>query len=248
MKLRILAAAAFLLADGVLARDGRAAASAGPEEVALAQRFVETPIASLPPEEVEAFLALDPATLPPPLRRPARAKRLALRALMRLTKSEEAACPRPGLEDGGDLAVVKLAGFAEVLRGEVGFLRKRTGLDEKELVCRSSLLILTGKSGRRYFVYPTDRLWTLVAGRRAEAAEAADDSNNPPAAATPEWRPDGYTTGGEGEGVRATVGMGCGCSGTTPWRNDRNGGCYRLERNCRSPWGGDPTEPCRLCP
>lgn len=245
MNLRNLAAACLLLASAAQPQEARAAAPARAEQVALARRFVETPNDRLPPEEVEEFLALDPASLPASLRRPVRAKRLALRTLMRLSQSGDIACPRRALEDAGDPAVVKLAGFSEVRGAEMGFLRGRTGLDEKELVCRSSLLVLAGKSGRRYFLYPADPLWRHIAARRAQPAE---DSKAPAAAGPAEEPPDIWNKGGEGEGEPATIGLGCGCSGTTPWLNERSRRCYREERNCRSPWGGDPSEPCRLCP
>jgi hypothetical protein len=136
--------------------------------------------------------------------------------------------------------VVKLAGFGGVWGSEVRYLRKRTGLDEKELICRSSLLVLPGKSDRRYFLYQTDPLWKHVDALRAQQAENAKAPTEEP--------PDMWNRKGEGEGEPATLGLGCGCSGKTPWLNERSRRCYREERNCRSPWGGEASEPCRQCP
>ncbi|MBI2362947.1 MAG: hypothetical protein HYV15_06155, partial [Elusimicrobia bacterium] len=200
MNLRILAGACLLAAGGTGAQAERGAAPARPEQVALARRFVETPTDRLPPEEVEAFLALDPASLPPSLRRSARAKRLELRTLMRLSQSGDTACPRRAPEDAGDPAVLKLAGFSELRRAEVGFLRGRTGLDEEGLACRSSLLVLPGKGGRRYYLYPADPLWALIAGRRVQAGKGS----NPPVAASPPQEPSAIQNqDGEGEGEPA---------------------------------------------
>lgn len=175
---RVLAAA-FLL--GCLAGGARAAeVSADAETVKLVRFFIKTPTAELPPELVEAFLAVKSETLPKKLRRPYEAKKLELYTLKQLAvgknkgdyriTAEDCSAPKEGRSQ--DAALLKQSGYVEIEEDEEQYLIDKTHCSQQKQMCEFTLQIIVETAGRRivrrrYFLHGKDPLMALVSEYRA---------------------------------------------------------------------------------
>jgi hypothetical protein len=150
------------------------------DKVALVQAVLKTPTAELLPDLIPEFLAVDPAVLPPKLRRPFAAKRLELYTLKQIAdgrkkggvRMPEADCSIPKEAKGDSIGVLKMAGYEEISDEEEKFVEKETKCTEHDLMCEFSLQIVMERMGKAqetrhyYFLHTRDPLFGVVAQYR----------------------------------------------------------------------------------
>jgi len=150
------------------------------DKVALVQAFLKTPTAELSPELIPVFVAVDPAELPPKLRKPFAAKRLELYTLKQIAdgrkkggvRMPEADCSIPKEAKSGSIGVLKMAGYEEISNEEEKFVEKETKCTERDLMCEFSLQIVMEKTAKSqetrhyYFLHTRDPLFGVVAQYR----------------------------------------------------------------------------------
>lgn len=154
----------------------------------LVEHFLKTPTGDLPPDDVPAFLAVDPATLPAKLRDKFEAKRIELLALKKnadakykpplrmLGKgdSTEDDCGPP--RDMASVGIIQQMGFERIEQEEEEWLMRETRCTECELRTEFTLTLITtppkkkgGKKQLHYFLHSNDPIMTLLAGYRQGA-------------------------------------------------------------------------------
>lgn len=161
----------------------QAAAAASSETIRLAEFFIRTPTAELPPEGVEEFLQIDAKSLPKKMREKAEAKKVELLTLKGLQERKKRGLVRIAGEDCAAILesgargarTLLLAGYQEIAEDEEAYIVEKTRCTEREQMCEFSLQIVVEKAGkkgearRRYFLYGLDPLMALVAQYRAGA-------------------------------------------------------------------------------
>ena len=153
------------------------------------EAFLKVEISRLPPEQIDRFVAIDPAALPAKLREPFKARRLELRALRDVAagkqkgmwKMSEPECEVPHDSDAGELSVLKKAGYVEITEEEKDWVSEKTKCSERDMLCQFTLkeldFVLKKKRTRRYFLYcraSCDPLMVLVGVHRSKV----DDSQS----------------------------------------------------------------------
>jgi hypothetical protein len=167
-----------------------APARGAPDDAQFVEAFLKIEIARLPPEQIDRFVALDPAALPEKLRERFKARRLELRALKDVAAGKkkgnwrmpDAKCEIPHDSDAAELKVLGRAGYVEVEEEEVRWVSEKTKCSERDMLCEFTLKELDfktkdGKSKRRYFLYcraSCDPLMVLIGNYRAKV----DDSQS----------------------------------------------------------------------
>jgi len=150
------------------------------DTVAMVQAFLKMPTEKLPAEHIPRFLSVDPETLPAKLRRPFIVKRLELYTLKQLAdgrkrgsvRMPEENCDVPKDAKSNSAAVLKMAGYEEILEGEESWVIQQTKCTEHDLLCEFSLQILLVREGqskrtrRLLFLHEKDPLFALVAQYR----------------------------------------------------------------------------------
>jgi hypothetical protein len=151
-------------------------------EVKMVEFFVKTPVQELPAENIDEFLAIDPAKLPAKLRTPFAARKLELQTLKQLNfgkkkgtiRTPEKNCSIPDEAKSDQPAALKMAGFEELTEDEEGHVLTTTECTERDLMCEFSMQIVLERDAktkrvkrRRYYLYPTDPLMAIVASYRS---------------------------------------------------------------------------------
>jgi hypothetical protein len=163
-----------------------AAAGVDVDTLEMVKAFLKIPTSELPVDLIPRFLAVDPAALPKPLRRPTAAKRLELYTLKQLGQTRkqgniiipDAQCEAPKDAKSQDVALLMKAGYQEITEEEEAWLTGRTRCTEHDMLCEFSLQILDEEFGagrkvrrrRRYFLFcrnSCDPLMVLVGVHRA---------------------------------------------------------------------------------
>ena len=172
------------LVIALLAGVSAAEAAEKSHEQKLVEYFVNTPINELPPENVEEFMAVDPAKLPEKLRPKFEGRKLELQTLRQLAtnkkkgtiRTPEKDCAVPDEAKSQDPKALKMGGFEEITDGEEHCVMEKTQCTERDMLCEFSLQIIVQRHpkthkvvGRRLFLYPTDPLMALVASCRSKS-------------------------------------------------------------------------------
>ena len=165
-----------------------AAAAAAPAPAALpkdtlemVEAFIKAPTASLPPEHIDEFLAVDPEAVPKKLRTQFRAKCEELRALKkindgkrkaplrRLGNDTQAQCEAP--REPEVLPFMKQMGFVEVDETEEEKLERETNCTMCEMQVEFSLVVVKQKKQSKnpkepprfhYLYHSNDPVWVLI--------------------------------------------------------------------------------------
>lgn len=163
------------------------APKADPKTMKLVEYFLKTATGDLPPDDVPAFLAVDPVTLPAKMRDKFEAKRLELLALKKNSDAQykpplrllgkdstEDNCGPPKEMDS--IGLLQSMGFALIDQEEEEWLMHETRCTECELRTEFTLaLVVTppkkkgGKKELHYLLHSKDPIFTLIGGRRAGA-------------------------------------------------------------------------------
>lgn len=156
--------------------------TASTETVRLVELFLKTPVADLPPESVDPFLAISENSLPKKLRRRFSIRKIELYSLLHLSKGKkrgnfrvmEDKCEAPRQATGADIGLLMDSGYVEISQDEVSYLTQKTKCTERDMLCEFSLqirdeaVVVRRKKQvrRRYFLYcgsACDPLMALVA-------------------------------------------------------------------------------------
>jgi len=167
-----------------------APARADDDDPQFVEAFLKVEISRLPPEQIDRFVALDPAALPAKLREPFKARRLELRSLRDVAAGKkkgmwrmpDAKCEVPHDSDAGELTVVQRAGYVEITEEEKEWVSEKTKCTERDMLCEFTLKELDfktkdKKTKRRYFLYcraSCDPLMVLIGNYRSKV----DDSQS----------------------------------------------------------------------
>lgn len=153
----------------------------------MVEYFVKTPIADLPAEHIDEFLAVDAQTLPKKLREPFKARKLELMTLKQLSRVKKKGiliaaddqCEIPHEEKTGEIALLQRVGYQEATEDEKEWVEKKTKCNERNMLCDFTLQIVDQNAGpkrkkrvkRRYFFYckaaACDPLYVLIGVYRA---------------------------------------------------------------------------------
>ena len=172
---------AAVLAASVLAAD---APKASKDTIKMVEFFLKAATGDLPPDHIEEFLSVDPATLPAKLQVPFSAKKAELTALKkisdgkkkpplrRLGNDAQAKCTDP-LESKA-AAILHSMHFEEVTEPEQDYLMHETNCQLCEMQEEFSLTLVKREAkkkgdrpGLRFFYSDGDPIMTLIANYRA---------------------------------------------------------------------------------
>jgi hypothetical protein len=156
----------------------RPAAAASTPAVDLVKYFINTPTEDANPKLAEAFLAVDPETLPKALRDRCRSKQVEMRALLRVhqIKKNGSIVQTDGTGDASsfirplkDITIYRAAGFLDISDSEEDFVMNKTKCTEVELGTKFTLVIFHdhGKP-RRLMLHGNDPLQAMVAEARGK--------------------------------------------------------------------------------
>ena len=145
--------------------------------------FVQTPVADLPSEHIDEFLAVDAGTLPKKLREPYQRRKLELMTLKQLSHAKKKGiliasddkCEIPHEAKSGEIKMLKYVGYQEIAVDEKEWVEKKTKCTEHQMLCDFTLQIVDEKKRpprRRYFLYcksaACDPLYVLIGTYRAK--------------------------------------------------------------------------------
>lgn len=168
---------AAFLAAGALA----APAPADKDTLAMVEAFIKAPTASLPPEHIDRFLAVDAESLPKKIQTQFRAKVEELRALKkiadgkrkaplrRLGNDSQAQCEAP--REPGVLPFMKQMGFVEIDETEEEKLEREVNCTMCEMQVEFSLVVVKQKKQSKnpkepprfhYLYHSNDPVWVLI--------------------------------------------------------------------------------------
>ncbi len=162
--LLLLAAAPSRAADPV---------AADSSTVRLADYFVQTPINEADPKLVSPFLALDAQTLPKRLREKARAKQLAIQALLKLHDTKKkgnwlqpvGGCTAESfVKPLKDIPAYAMAGYVPITEEELKYIMHKTNCTELDLGCQFTFTIFYDKKKpRKLMLHQNDPIDALAA-------------------------------------------------------------------------------------
>ncbi|MDE2313553.1 MAG: hypothetical protein KGL04_05215 [Elusimicrobia bacterium] len=148
----------------------------------MVEKFLQTPVPQLPPEEIEPFITINPDTLPKRLRAPYLAKRIELETLRRAYEAKtvgQHGKPRSGaacgdvIPGGAALARQMSKNLFKISPLEEAWLMRGTRCTQRELMCDFTLTVVYRKKRRKtpsaqwYFLNPEDPLVIFVSEKRS---------------------------------------------------------------------------------
>ncbi len=157
-------------------------AAADKDKVAMVEYFLKTPVADLPSDHIDEFIAIDPEILPKKLRKKFAGKKFELLTFKRLAegkkkgtiRSPEADCDTPKDNKSSDIEILKLAGYEELFDDDLICVEKETKCTPHDLACEFSLQIIAEDKGKgkkkvvRFFMHKNDMMMGIVAGCRGK--------------------------------------------------------------------------------
>lgn len=157
-------------------------AETDPATLKMVEFFVESPVADLPSEHIDEFLAVDAAALPKKLREPFQRRKLELLTLKQLSHAKKKGiliasddkCEIPHEAKSGEIKTLKYVGYQEITDDEKEWVEKKTKCTERQMLCDFTLQIVDEKKPprRRYLLYckgaACDPLYVLIGLYRAK--------------------------------------------------------------------------------
>jgi len=177
MKTGLLLALALLLP--VSSRAG-GAGDADQSTIKMVEFFLRTPVAELPTEHIDDFLAVDPNTVPKKLRQRFKAKCVELYAFKReaegkkrgTLRTPEPNCDAPKEGRADEASVLMMAGYVELFEDDLLCVEKETKCTPHDLMCEFTLQSVVEIKGKkkniRYFMHQNDIIMGIVAGCRGK--------------------------------------------------------------------------------
>lgn len=152
------------------------------ETVKLVSQVVKVDIPDIPPEAVEAFLAVDPETLPKKLRKPFEVRKIELYTARQLALAKKKSnwrsinkeeCSLPKEAQAKAVGFLMFAGYGKVTDEEIAYVEKRSGCTQRDMMCEFTLQIILEKQKDRkepkkiYLLHTKDALMAYVSELRA---------------------------------------------------------------------------------
>ena len=151
------------------------------DTVKLVNQVLKVQIADIPPEAIEAFLAVDGESLPKKIQKRFEARKIELYTLKHLADGKKKKsnwriinpeeCSRPKESSSQEIGLLMLAGFGKVSADEVAYTESKSKCTQRDMMCEFSLQVIIEKKGkeekRTYLIHGNDPLMAYVSEYRA---------------------------------------------------------------------------------